>query len=178
MENDIVGAWACGYRVELKSNNKLYRPCQWLRLLSSTSWDLTTLFTTLESPLKGGRPARCRFQRIGCHCCNAPASASTQSREDARKEIADAMWETIVHNGVDCIFDDKLPAAEEYSYMEVPLTVLLQQTNAQLERDLSISVDKRARGRRPFEPGKACDAHAYPGRLQVHPRRCDSQSIY
>ena len=52
---------------------------------------------------------------------------------EARKEIADAMWETIVQNGVDCIFDNKLPAAEEYSYMEVPLTtvpVLMQQTNA------------------------------------------------
>ena len=38
---------------------------------------------------------------------------------EARKEIADAMWETVLHNGVDCIFDNKLPAAEEYSYMEV-----------------------------------------------------------
>ena len=52
---------------------------------------------------------------------------------EARKEIADAMWETIVQIGVDCIFDDRLPAAEEYSYMEVPLStvpVLMQQTNA------------------------------------------------
>ena len=40
---------------------------------------------------------------------------------EARKESADAMWETetIVQNGVECIFDNKLPAAEEYSYMEV-----------------------------------------------------------
>ena len=26
---------------------------------------------------------------------------------EARKEIADAMWETIVQNGVDCIFDQE-----------------------------------------------------------------------
>ena len=40
---------------------------------------------------------------------------------EARKEIADAMWETIVQIGVDCIFDDRLPAAEEYSYKGVDL---------------------------------------------------------
>ena len=50
---------------------------------------------------------------------------------EARKEIAGSMWETIVQNGVDCIFINKLPAQEEFNYTETPLDtvpVLVQQT--------------------------------------------------
>ena len=40
---------------------------------------------------------------------------------EARKEIAETMREIVVQNGIDCIFEDRLPAQEEYSYTETPL---------------------------------------------------------
>ena len=46
---------------------------------------------------------------------------------EARKDIADNWWETIVACGVDCIFDNMLPAHEDYSYSDVPLTPVLVQ---------------------------------------------------
>ena len=45
---------------------------------------------------------------------------------EARKEIAETMWEVVVHNGIDCIFEDRLPAHEEYSYTETPLVTVYQ----------------------------------------------------
>ena len=72
---------------------------------------------------------------------------------EARKEIADAMWETIVQNGVDCIFENKLPAQEEFNYTETPLDtvpVLVQHTPeggtaTYTQRDIDRSVnDQRA----------------------------------
>ena len=71
---------------------------------------------------------------------------------EARKEIADAMWETIVQNGVDCIFINKLPAQEEFNYTETPLNtvpVLVQHTPeggtaTYTQRDIDRSTNDRA----------------------------------
>ena len=71
---------------------------------------------------------------------------------EARKEIADAMWETIVQNGVDCIFENKLPAQEEFNYTETPLDtvpVLVQHTPeggtaTYTQRDIDRSTNDRA----------------------------------
>ena len=70
---------------------------------------------------------------------------------EARKEIADEWWATIVQNGVDCIFSNMLPAQEEYSYMEVPLTPVLVQTTPTAggpatysQRDIDRSINDRA----------------------------------
>ena len=71
---------------------------------------------------------------------------------EARKEIADAMWEVVVQNGIDCIFEDRLPAHEEYSYTETPLDtvpVLVQHTPeggtaTYTQRDIDRSINDRA----------------------------------
>ena len=73
-----------GYRVGVKAIS--YTPFQWLRLLFSTSWDLTTLFT-------------------------APVPDEDMLPE-ARKEIAESMWEIFVINSVDCIFEDTQTACK------------------------------------------------------------------
>ena len=38
--------------------------------------------------------------------------------------VAEEMWETILGHGLDCIFEDRLPASEEYLYTEVPLSTV------------------------------------------------------
>ena len=71
---------------------------------------------------------------------------------EARKDIADSMWETIVHNGIDCIFNNKLPAQEEFNYTETPLDtvpVLVQHTPeggtaTYTQRDIDRSINDRA----------------------------------
>ena len=40
---------------------------------------------------------------------------------ETRKEIAEEMWDIILSHVIDCIFDDRLPPAEEYAYTETPL---------------------------------------------------------
>ena len=71
---------------------------------------------------------------------------------EARKEIADAMWEVVVQNGIDCIFENKLPAQEEFNYTETPLDtvpVLVQHTPeggtaTYTQRDIDRSTNDRA----------------------------------
>ena len=71
---------------------------------------------------------------------------------EARKEIADDFWDVFQMHNVDCIFDNKLPANEEYNYAETPLNtvpVLVQQTQAggaaiYTQKGIDRSVDDRA----------------------------------
>ena len=69
---------------------------------------------------------------------------------EARKDIADQMWETIQQCNIDCIFNNKLPAQEEFTYAETSLEtvpVLVQHTPAggapiYTQRDIDRSVNE------------------------------------
>ena len=70
---------------------------------------------------------------------------------EARKDIADQMWETIQQCNIDCIFNNKLPAQEEFTYAETSLEtvpVLVQHTPAggapiYTQRDIDRSVNEQ-----------------------------------
>lgn len=75
---------------------------------------------------------------------------------EVRKEIADEMWEIIVTHGIDCIFEDKLPPAEEYAYTEINLdsAPLLDPKATNADKTLKYTqseVDKAANRRKEIE---------------------------
>ena len=75
---------------------------------------------------------------------------------EVRKEIADEMWEIIVTHGIDCIFEDRLPPAEEYAYTEVNLdsAPLLDPKATNADKSLKYTqaeVDKAANRRKEIE---------------------------
>ena len=75
---------------------------------------------------------------------------------ETRKDIADEMWDIILSHGIDCIFDDRLPPAEEFAYTESPLDsaplLNISDTNADgSPKYTQADVDKAANKRKEME---------------------------
>ena len=75
---------------------------------------------------------------------------------ETRKDIAEEMWDIILSHGIDCIFEDRLPPAEEYAYTETPLDSVPLLDPAALNADNTLKytqaeVDKAANRRKEVE---------------------------